>query len=238
MKHIKNKAIDVLYYMEINYLRDGKFLWGMVAMVVLFFIIIASGWEVKAEEEKDVVDIISDKLDTERKVIWCYNKYTKTSQSLSDRKTKGCLQPWDHNIMVMPASHLKEWRSFWLNDRQIINRMPIVNFESGFDIHASNLHAKGYVQTLRKWNIPIDIKSQLGWMLNRQVYQVVEYTPSGSPRCGLYWKQYNSKDGFKAWEEGVMACLYRYHYHAHKGMWYAKKAMSAREVYINYFYNN
>ena len=76
--------------------------------------------------------------------------------------------------------------------------MPIVNFESGFDIHASNPHAKGYVQTLRKWNIPIDIKSQLGWMLNRQVYQVVEYTPSGSPRCGLYWKQYNSKDGFKA----------------------------------------
>ena len=197
---------------------------------------------VKQEEKKvvkseNIKDIFSWKLEEERKVIWCYNSYTKTSRSIYDTDEEGCYKWWDHNIMVMPISHLSIWRELW-DDAQIINRMPIVNFESWYDIYAENPFAKWYVQTLKKWNIDINIKPQLDWMDNRQKYQLVEKTPAWSTRCWTYWTQYNYKDWFSAWEEWVMACLYRYHYHAINWTWYAKKAMSSREIYMQYFYNN
>lgn len=166
---------------------------------------------------------IDDYLTDSIQVIWCYNDKT-----LETRKATKCTQRGDHNIMLPKKSDLKVWRKFF-TDRQIVNRLPIVNFESWFQETAQNKFARGYVQTLRKWNISPKIEPQLKWMNDRQVSQ------KSSGRCGKYWEIYNKKDGFKAWEEWVIACLYRYHYHAYKGMWYSKRAMKVRAFYLDYF---
>jgi hypothetical protein len=127
------------------------------------------------------------------------------------------------------------------NESEAINRLAIVNFESGFNPKASNPFAIWYVQTLRKWNVSTDIKTQLEWMKNRQDYQKqthIAWVNGTVEACGIYKYKDNVRDWYKKGEEGVMSCLYRWHYHAHNGTWYARKAMSAREYYLNYFKNN
>lgn len=228
----KPTIIDKLDKLERAHLKWNKLIWLPIAVCLLLFILSLGGQN--KTNAIDGVDLFEWKLQEERLVIGCYNSYTKTARAIFNTEETGCYKNWDHNIMVMPEAHLPIWRTLW-NDREIINRMPIVNFESGYDVNASNAHARWYVQTLRSYNIDINIKPQLQWMYNRQQVQKLEYTKWGSPRCGIYWSQYNYKDGFNAWEEGVMACLYRYHYHAHNGVWYSNKAMEARKVYFAYF---
>jgi len=70
--------------------------------------------------------------------------------------------------MLPTVSQIEIWREVFPNDEMIINRLPIVNFESGFDEYAGNKYAKGYVQTLRSYSIPPDVESQLEWMRDRQ----------------------------------------------------------------------
>lgn len=188
-------------------------------------------WIDTLEDIKNI-DIIWDKLFETTKVIGCYNQYSKTSR-VADKCTKG----WDHNISIPPKSHLQKWRDIGWNDREIVNRFPIVNFESNFREYVWNPYAYWYVQTLRKYNIAPEITPQLEWMYNRQKYQKMKFSSWGSKRCGIYADEYNYKDWFNAGEEWVMACLYRFHYHAYKWMWYAKRGMEARQIYIDYFYN-
>jgi hypothetical protein len=144
------------------------------------------------------------------------------------------------NIMLPPKKHIKIWKKVY-SESEAINRLPIVNFESWFNQYASNPFAIWYVQTLRKWNVSTDIKDQLLWMKNRQDYQKQTYIAwvNGTVEaCGIYKYKDNVRDWYKKGEEGVMSCLYRWHYHAHNGTWYARKAMSAREYYLNYFKTN
>lgn len=147
---------------------------------------------------------------------------------------------WWQNIMLPNQEHMKIWEEVFDSKQAIINRLPIVNFESWFNENASNKWAIWYVQTLRTHNIDKDIKSQLEWMKNRQDYQKqeeVNWKYGKIKACGYYKENYNEIDWFPAWEEWVIACLYRWHYHAQNGSWYARKAMKAREYYINYFNN-
>ena len=93
---------------------------------------------------------------------------------------------------------------------------------------------------MRKYWIPSDINSQLAWLKTREQWNVLKewvYWSFGkrSPRCGTYWESKNYKDWYAAGQDAVVACMYRYHYHANDGTWYAKKAMKAREYYLDYF---
>lgn len=163
-------------------------------------------------------------------VIGCYNDYTKKV-----REGTKCTQKGDKNVSLPPRSQIKVWLKYY-NEFEIINRLAIVNFESNFNENAQNSHAIWYVQTLRSHGVAPDIDSQLKWMSNRQASQKVKYTAWGSKRCGYYWENDNVKDGFEAWEYGVLSCLYRYHYHAYKGTWYAKRGIEATQYYKRYMF--
>lgn len=200
--------------------------------------------EVKViEESKQKTSLNLDKhLSDSTKIIWCIN--SRTLETKKPREDGTCYHAWAwwQNIALPPRSHLQYWRKYW-EDRQIVNRFPIVNFESSFNENASNPFAIGYVQTLRKYWIPKDIDSQLSWMKNREDWNVLKewvYGKSGkrSPRCWSYREQRNHKDWYNSWELAVLACMYRHHYHAHDGGWYSKKAMKARQYYFEYLHNN
>jgi len=166
---------------------------------------------------------------TEKTVIGCYNDRDKTT-----REASKCTRWGDHNITLPPRSQIKIWLKYF-NPFEITNRLAIVNFESNFDENASNPYAKGYVQTLRKWNIPKDIDSQLQWLAKRQKSQG-KVQVWKSKRCGYYWKNHNFTDWYEAWEYGVLSCIYRYHYHAYKGMWYAKRWVTTTKFYKEYMF--
>ncbi|NDK09782.1 hypothetical protein GW846_03315 [Candidatus Gracilibacteria bacterium] len=168
----------------------------------------------------------------ERVVIGCYNDISGET-----REERSCTQRGDHNIMTPPQRDIKSWKKYY-NEKQIINRLALVNFESGFSETASNPSAWGYVQTLRSHGISPDIESQLAWMKNREEVYRQRYFQGKSGTldgCGKYWEFDNLKDGFEAGEYGVLSCLYRFHYHANKGTWYAKRGIIVTEFYKNYF---
>ena len=155
-------------------------------------------------------------------IIGCAN--TQTLETRPPNNNWNCLlgQNWQ-NIMLPPASHWDTWKEVFNNNpRMIINRLPIVNFESWFNEYAWNYWAYGYVQTLRSYNIPPEIKPQLEWMRHRQSTQVVG-------NCSH--RSYS--------EDAMIRCLYNRHY----GMlthynWYSNKLMVARDFYYDWFEKN
>lgn len=162
-------------------------------------------------------ETIETKLSDTTQIISCIQKDTL---EIREPKNGKCFYGtgWQ-NISVPPEEQLKEWRKVFETDAEIINRLPVVNFESGFNPNASNKHAIGYVQTLRKWNIDPDIIPQLQWMKDRMESQKVG-------NCSQ-WKE----------ESRLLRCLYARHYGADSGYhWYPNKAMKARSVYLSYFY--
>lgn len=195
-----------------------------------------------ANETKNVkaFDLLALK-ENEPKVIWCINSITFKTKWVN--KDWNCLywQNWQ-NIMLPPKSHISKWESIYWDDwRKIVNRLPIANFESWFDPKAENPFAIWYVQTLKKYKVWTKITEQLQWLKDRQDYQKQEYIIGSKwqklPACGVYWKKNNTRDWFKAGEEGVMSCLYRWHYHAEDWTKYSQKLMSARKYYFNYIEN-
>lgn len=169
-----------------------------------------------------ILATIQAKASENIKIIWCINKITLETKQPSEKWNCYYGEGWQ-NIMIPPDSHINIWREVFENDEMIINRLPIVNFESWFDENASNKHAKWYVQTLRSYLIPPDILSQLKWMKDRQESQ----------------KKGNCSQHIESGENRVMRCLYARHYGALDGYhWYPNKAMKAREFYINYFKTN
>ena len=167
----------------------------------------------------------------EKMVIGCYNKFTKET-----RDWYVCSKPWDHNIILPSRSDITIWLKYYTPE-QVVNRLALVNFESSFNIYAQNKYAKWYVQTLKSYNIAIDIDSQLSWMKNRnKTYKKTYYSGKywKTRWCGYYWTNNNIKDWVKAWEYWVLACLYRYHYDANKGSWYAKRWIITTIFYKNY----
>lgn len=213
-----------------------------VAGIIWFLIVSMVGWGIITPEKANgyTEDEINNELGyflarfpDEKTVIGCYNDRTKQVRELWE--AKGCYKWWDHNIVLPPRSQIKVWLKYF-NEFEIINRLALVNFESNFDENANNPYAHGYVQTLRSHGVLKDIDSQLSWLKNRQSYQKVKYTKWGSKRCGYYWDNKNYKDGFEAGEYGVLSCLYRYHYHAHKGTWYAKRGIKATKYYKEYMF--
>lgn len=174
-------------------------------------------------------------LTDEVQIIGCYNSNTNLTSPVNSNGN--CLkggQWWRKNIMLPPKNHIPIWKEFY-TDREIVNRLAIVNFESSFTTHRSNQFAHWYVQTLRKWNISPEVRPQLEWMYKRERVILLERTSWWSARCWLYWNEPNTKDWFPAWEDGVLACMYRYHYHSSKGTRYAKRWLKVRDYYLNWF---
>ena len=79
----------------------------------------------------------------------------------------------------------------------IVNRLPVVNFESSFNPNASNGIARGYVQTLKKWNVGTSITDQLTRMVNRMEHQKTVGTCS-----------HRTQEG----DERLLRCLYARHF--------------------------
>ena len=170
----------------------------------------------------------------ETRVIGCYNNYTKET-----REDYICTKPWDLNIKLPARSQIVTWFKYY-NEYQIMNRLALVNFESSFNIHASNPYAKWYIQTLRSYNISIDIDTQLQWLKNREnrTYWKVYYAGKwGKTRwCGYYWNNFNTKDNVEAWEYWVLSCMYRYHYQANTWMWYGARGIKVTKFYKYYMF--
>lgn len=155
----------------------------------------------------------------EIKIIGCINTNTlETTKPSNWNCFKG--KGWQ-NIMLPPKSHINKWKQVFTNEKEIINRLAIVNGESWFNENASNKWAKWYVQTLRSYKIKPDIVSQLKWMKKRQ-----ESQKKGN--CSQHKT-----------EDRLMICLFARHYGAlSPNHWYPKKNMKVREYYINYFKTN
>ena len=132
-------------------------------------------------------------------------------------------------IWLPPRSHIKVWLEFWTPE-QIVNRLALVNYESAFRENAWNRYAYWYVQTLRKYGIQPDIRSQLEW-LHKRGQVILSKEINGSKRCGIYWEQDNTVDWYKVGMYAVLACYYRYHYHASKWSWYAKRGVETTKFY-------
>ena len=161
----------------------------------------------------DLSQYLTDKI----QIIGCINKETLETK----KPRNGNCYYWRNwqNIMLPPIQHLTRWRMVFDSDREILNRLPIVNFESWFNSKAGNRHAHGYVQTLRSYKIAPAIIPQLKWMKDRQDLQ----------------KKWNCKHRAYS-EESMMWCLYARHYWAlTTNHWYPKKALKARQYYLNYF---
>lgn len=164
----------------------------------------------------------------ERTVIGCINTntyHTRVPIATNPESSKCYYGKGWQNIFALPAEQIKYWEDRFTTE-QIINRLPIVNFESGFDPKAGNKFAHGYVQTLRKYKVKPDIATQLDWLKRR--------TSEISP-CNKYWEEDNKNDGYKKGEDAVISCIYRHHYSSTAGKNYSKKAMAAREYYKAYY---
>lgn len=200
---------------------------------IIWFIIVTLFWWgiLKGDAHADSSQHLAflSRFPEEHRVIGCYNDVTKEI-----RQSETCTQWGDHNIILPPRSHIEKWLEIY-NEQEIVNRLALVNFESAFREEVWNKFAYWYVQTLRKWNISPKIESQLQWMKNREEVNKKEYAGT-SRRCGFYWENHNYKDGYEAGEYWVLACLYRYHYHAHKGTWYAKRWVETTKFYKWYMF--
>jgi len=202
--------------------------------------------KIKASSYKDVYQKTNAK-EWQAIIIGCLNQ--NTLETKKPTTNNNCMYwPWWENIMLPPKKHIPIWyKVFNWNERAIINRLPVINHESWFDPYAwdhpnnYNPYARGYVQTLRKYHISLDVEEQLAWMKDRMEHQKQRYVAGLNWRidaCGKYLNEYNHRDGFAAWEDWVMACLYRWHYHANNWTWYARKLMVTRQYYYDYFAHN
>lgn len=184
-------------------------LWATIvqAVVILICFIVFIAW-------------ISDDANAEWiKVIGCI--HSKTLETREPKKGACYYGKGWQNIALPPESQMKVWKKVFSNDQMIINRLPIVNFESSFNEFAWNKYAVWYVQTLRSYKIAPDAESQLIWMKNRQDSQ----------------KKWNCSQ--HKTESRLMRCLYARHYGAlTSNHWYPNKAMVARDFYISYFKKN
>lgn len=210
-----------------------------IVALIYFIIVICFGWGVITPPKTNAYDNIEQEygyflahFPEEHTVIGCYNDITKKTYELWEAEY--CYKRGDHNIMLPPRSQIKIWLRYF-NEFEIVNRLALVNFESSFIEENGNKHAYWYVQTLRKYNIAPDIDSQLKWVYDRQQQQK-KVKVWNSNRCGYYWSNYNYKDWFEAGEYWVLSCLYRYHYHAHKWTWYAKRGIKTTKFYKKYMF--
>lgn len=182
----------------------------------------ANATEIKKEQKelrKNINDIL---LDDRPLIIACINQNTLEIKNVSEN---GDCLIWRNfqNIMLPPKSHMSKWTDVFENQQQILNRLPIVNFESWFDPYASNSIARWYIQTLKEYNISTDITAQLEWLKTRQNSQY-------NGNCSQ-WVEHG--------EERLLRCLYARHlgvlnwYH-----WYPNKLIVVRNFYLDYFEKN
>lgn len=81
------------------------------------------------EKQKSTLDSLPDHV----QIVGCYKDGV-----IKEPNNGNCLYgPGRKNIMTPPVSHIRIWRKYY-NDRQIINRLALVNFESSFDENAYN----------------------------------------------------------------------------------------------------
>lgn len=183
---------------------------------IILFLLLALSQTTSAANE----DFLSKFWD-EKKLIGCIN--TVTLEIVSPTKKGNCYYGKDwQNILIPSRSEALVFLDVFGSEAEAINRFPVVNFESGFDQFAKNAIAKGYVQTKKEYNVPIDPYSQLTWMKKRMD------TQKGTS-CRWY---------VESGEERMLRCLYARHYGALSGFhWYPNKAIATRSFYLDYFYD-
>ena len=220
--------------------------WAIIVAVVTLILI---SMFISKTYANDVTDDIYteharfiNRFPLEKTLIGCYNDRSKRVRSLYNPDTWHewiCLELWDHNIKLPPRSQIVTWLKYF-SEHQILNRLALVNFESDFNIHASNKYAKGYVQTLRSYNIPIDMDSQLTWLKNTQAqhnnYTVRITWTRTMPTCKKYWNTYNPREQIEQWEYAVLGCMYRRHYNRNTGIWYGKRWVKVTKFYKRFLF--
>ena len=194
-------------------------LWWLIA---LWLFAIFSPWAVRAANREAFN--IKNYLEEDIKIIWCYNKHNHETRKTTD-KWNCHYWNWWFNIMLPPKSHATARNNvFNWNAREIINRLPVVNFESSFRPDAENSIAIWYVQTLKRRQADTSIEWQLEWMKSRMNQQKTQWTCS--------YTKWSS-------EEMILRCLYKRHY------WqlsdrdrYPERMIRVRNYYYDYFENN
>lgn len=200
-----------------------------------------------------IIDFYSILWDS-KKIVWCYNPTTNKFKEPKSNDHTACY--WDgggwQNIIVPPLDHIGEWKKVY-NDMQIINRFALINFESGFDPNAkrescafvsnwwstscdvwyvqmNDIHKpKNISYKKRDTEQRLSITYSLQRMKQREDRMLEQY-------CDQYWNIYNNKEWFQAWQDAVLACLYRVHNQNNEtGSKRAKYRMKVRDFYLQYF---
>ena len=103
-------------------------------------------------------------------VIACLNENDMTIHEAKGSWSTACFlwKGWKwKNIMLPPQKDLDKFKEIFWEDYKY--RLAIANFEGSFREDAGNASAKWYLQTLRSYNIPNDITSQLNWLKTREI---------------------------------------------------------------------
>lgn len=221
----RNNTIDIKLMHAKEYIESVEWKkrfqkWLTMVWVIGYIVSVVIAWAILYPQETNASSFLA-RFPTENTVIACYNNW-------DIRESKSCTSPWDQNIILPARSQIEVWQKYY-TDEQILNRLSLVNFESSFNENAWNKYAVWYVQTLRTYSIPSDIDSQLNWMKNHKEWYTRKI-------CSRYWNEYNSYDSQSAWEYGVLACIYRMHYHAYKWVAYAKKWILVTKYYKWYMF--
>lgn len=232
---VSTKEMKQKRNIRLSKMHEKPILIGLLLPVIaLMILVISNMFTTPVNANNWDNDLFLSRFPLETRVIGCYNKYTKET-----REDYICTQPWDLNIKLPARSQIVQWFKYY-NEYQIMNRLALINFESSFNIYASNPYAKWYIQTLRSYNIAIDIDSQLAWLKNRENKTYWKRFYAGkywkTRWCAYYWNNTNFKDWFAEWEYGVLSCMYRYHYQANTGMWYAKRWITTTKFYKKYMF--
>lgn len=192
----------------------------MIKLLITMMLLLTTNNQIFASNEVEIEEFKTKFTDT-RQIIGCWNNNLETKQPTD---SWNCFRwKWRHNINLPPASHLDIYiKVFGNNLNRIVNSFPTENMESWFNPEASNAHAIGYVQTLRKYKIGLSIEDQLNWKITRQNRQ-----KSNKRLCWSYKT-----------EDDTIRCLYRAHYHFYEWYYYADKSMAVRSYYKRYFWLN
>lgn len=130
------------------------------------------GWVEKKEEEnrpswRMKQEGITIQTGDMVKVIACLNE---KDMSIHETNKGNCFlwKGWKwKNIMLPPQKDLDTFKEIFWEDYKY--RLAIANFEGSFREDNGNPYAHWYLQTLRSYNIPADITSQLNWLAKREI---------------------------------------------------------------------
>lgn len=192
------------------------------------------GWSSKVTQGLGTKVAITD----EKIVVACLNENNMTIHPARNTGLTGCFLgkggKWK-NIMLPSKKDIKVFKKTFWDDYKY--RLAIANFEGGFDENAGNKYAKWYLQTLRTYNIPNDIVSQLNWLKKREDWNT-----------GVVCNQFLTDEyllhgtmNIAPWTMARYTCMARWHYGFHKpsskywehSVIYARRYKVVTEFYLS-----